>query len=137
MKNVEGYCAKHPLPGTTQTGRQGCIPHPVGRIHRRLSIAATHRQIHIQKLIHLKHNHSALSYGDYTQIGITNTACIYQRQDEKECLWICMNMKNEVQTLGFNGQGNFIDIETNEELPINNALEFKPYEVRILKRSSD
>lgn len=48
-----------------------------------------------------------------------------------------MNMKNEVQTLGFNGQGNFIDIEINEELPINNALEFKPYEVRILKRSSD
>lgn len=34
----------------------------------------------IQKLINLKHNHSALSYGDYTQIGITNTACIYQRQ---------------------------------------------------------
>lgn len=91
----------------------------------------------IQKLIHLKHNHSALYYGDYTQIGITNTACIYQRQDEKECLWICMNMKNEAQTLGFNGQGNFIDIETNEEVPVNNALEFKPYEVRILKRSSD
>lgn len=40
----------------------------------------------IQKLINLKHTHSALSYGDYTQIGITNTACIYQRQDEKECL---------------------------------------------------
>ena len=91
----------------------------------------------IQKLINLKHNHSALSYGDYTQIGITNTACIYQRQDEKECLWICMNMKNEAQTLGFNGQGNFIDIETNEEVPVNNSLEFKPYEVRILKRSSD
>lgn len=82
----------------------------------------------------MKHNHSALSYGDYTQIGITNTACIYQRQDEKECLWICMNMKNEAQTLGFNGQGNFIDIETNEEVPVNNALEFKPYEVRILKK---
>ena len=90
----------------------------------------------IQKLINLKHNHSALSYGDYTQIGITNTACIYQRQDEKECLWICMNMKNEAQTLGFNGQGNFIDIETNEEAPVNNALEFKPYEVRILKKVS-
>ncbi len=27
-----------------------------------------------------------------------------------------MNMKNEAQTLGFNGQGNFIDIETNEEV---------------------
>lgn len=91
----------------------------------------------IQKLINLKHNHSALSYGDYTQIGITNTACIYQRQDEKECLWICMNMKNEAQTLGFNGQGDFIDIETNEEVCIHNTLEFKPYEVRILKRSSD
>ena len=90
----------------------------------------------IQKLINLKHNHSALSYGYYTQIGITNTACIYQRQDEKECLWICMNMKNEAQTLGFNGQGNFIDIETNEEVPVNNALEFKPYEVRILKKVS-
>ena len=90
----------------------------------------------IQKLIHLKHNHSALSYGDYTQIGITNTACIYQRQDEKECLWICMNMKSVVQTLGFNGQGNFIDMETNEELYIHNALEFKPYEIRILKKVS-
>ena len=88
----------------------------------------------IQKLINLKHHHSALSYGDYTQIGITNTACIYQRQDEKECLWICMNMENEAQTLGFNGNGNFIDIETNEEVHIDNALEFKPYEVRILKR---
>ena len=90
----------------------------------------------IQRLINLKHTHSALSYGDYTQIGITNTACIYQRQDEKECLWICMNMKNEAQTLGFNGQGNFIDLETNEELCINNAFEFKPYEVRILKKVS-
>ena len=90
----------------------------------------------IQKLINLKHNHSALSYGDYTQIGITNTACIYQRQDEKECLWICMNMKSVVQTLGFNGQGNFIDMETNEELYIHNALEFKPYEIRILKKVS-
>ena len=90
----------------------------------------------IQKLIHLKHNHSAITYGYYTQIGITNTACIYQRQDEKECLWICMNMKSVVQTLGFNGQGNFIDMETNEELCINNALEFKPYEVRILKKVS-
>ena len=48
-----------------------------------------------------------------------------------------MNMKNEAQTLGFNGQGNFIDMETNEEVPVNNSLEFKPYEVRILKRSSD
>ena len=90
----------------------------------------------IQKLINLKHHHSALSYGDYTQIGITNTACIYQRQDEKECLWICMNMKKEAQTLGFNGNGNFIDIETNEEVHIDNALEFKPYEVRILKKVS-
>ena len=88
----------------------------------------------IQRLINLKHTHSALSYGDYTQIGINNTACIYQRQDENECLWICMDMKNEAQTLGFNGSGNFIDIETNEELCINNAFEFKPYEVRILKK---
>ena len=48
-----------------------------------------------------------------------------------------MNMKSVVQTLGFNGQGNFIDMETNEALHIHNALEFKPYEVRILKRSSD
>ena len=48
-----------------------------------------------------------------------------------------MNMKNEAQTLGFNGQGNFIDMENNEELCIHNTLEFKPYEVRILKRSSD
>lgn len=47
-----------------------------------------------------------------------------------------MNMKSVVQTLGFNGQGNFIDMETNEELCINNALEFKPYEVRILKKVS-
>lgn len=47
-----------------------------------------------------------------------------------------MNMKSVVQTLGFNGQGNFIDMETNEELHIHNALEFKPYEIRILKKVS-
>ena len=47
-----------------------------------------------------------------------------------------MNMKSVAQTLGFNGQGNFIDMETNEELCIHNALEFKPYEVRILKKVS-
>lgn len=47
-----------------------------------------------------------------------------------------MNMKNEAQTLGFNGQGNFIDMETNEELYIHNSLEFKPYEVKLLKKVS-
>lgn len=47
-----------------------------------------------------------------------------------------MNMKSVVQTLGFNGQGKFIDMETNEELCIHNTLEFKPYEVRILKKVS-
>lgn len=91
----------------------------------------------IHKLITLKHTHSALSYGDYTQIGINNTACIYQRQDENECLWIGMNMKNEEQTLGFNGSGTFIDLDTNEQIHIQNSLTFKPYEIKILKRSSD
>ena len=47
-----------------------------------------------------------------------------------------MNMKSVAQTLGFNGQGDFIDMETNEKLSVNNAFEFKPYEVRILKKVS-
>ena len=91
----------------------------------------------LQKLIQLKHTHSSLSYGDYTQIAINNTACIYQRQDETECLWICMNMKSEEQTLGFNGCGTFVDLNTNQTITIQNCLAFKPYEIKVLKRSSD
>ena len=91
----------------------------------------------LQKLIQLKHTHSSLSYGDYTQIASNNTACIYQRQDETECLWICMNMKSEEQTLGFNGCGTFVDLNTNQTITIQNCLAFKPYEIKVLKRSSD
>ncbi len=87
----------------------------------------------IQKLIQLKHTHSALQSGDYTQIGINNTCCIYQRSDEQECLWICINMKNEGQTLCFNGDGNFVDLLSNEKITIHNQFSFKPYECRVIK----
>ena len=88
----------------------------------------------VHTLIDLKHKYSALNYGEYTQIGINNTCCIFQRENQEECLWICINMLNHEQTLGFNGNGTFIDVMSGEKIYIDNSFVFAPYDFRVLRR---
>lgn len=88
----------------------------------------------IASLILIKHEHSALHNGDYTQMGINNTICVYQRENNDECLWICINMKNEAQSLYVNGEGDFIDLMQDELLHIDHSIELDAYAFKILKR---
>lgn len=85
----------------------------------------------IRKLIEIKHTEPGLWDTDYQQIAITNTACIYQRND----LWIGINMSSEPASFQVNRTAAVRDLITNKTIHISNELQLDGYQALILKEN--
>lgn len=83
----------------------------------------------IHQLIEIKHKEAGLHNSDYAQIAITNTACIYQRND----LWICINMEENDHTFHVDRNEVCIDLLSNQEIPVYHEITIPKYTAYILK----
>lgn len=89
----------------------------------------------IRKLIDIHHQESALIDGSYAQVALTNTACIYARENEKEVIWTCVNLDEQPAVLGVNYAGTMIDLlHENKDVLIRNQITIDARSARILKR---
>ena len=88
---------------------------------------------HIQKLIQIKHEHSALWECDYEQIALTNKQCIYQMKSEEETLWICINLDHEPFTFHVELCQTANDLLTDASVLIDHSISMDPVSSMILK----
>lgn len=88
---------------------------------------------HIQKLIQIKHEHSALWECDYEQIALTNRQCIYQMKSEEETLWICINLDHEPFTFQVDLCQTANDLLTDSSVLIDHSISMDPVSSMILK----
>ncbi|WP_301205366.1 alpha-amylase family glycosyl hydrolase [uncultured Dubosiella sp.] len=89
----------------------------------------------IRKLIDIHHQQSALIDGSYAQVALTNTACIYARENEKEVIWTCINLDEQPAVLGVNYAGTMTDLlHENEDVLISSQVTIDARSARILKR---
>ena len=88
---------------------------------------------HIEKLIQIKHEQKALHDADYAQIAITNTACIYQRND----LWIAVNMADAPHTFTVDRQAKMTDLLSGETIALDGALTIPAFTSMILKEQKE
>lgn len=88
---------------------------------------------HIQKLIQIKHEHSALWECDYEQIALTNKQCIYQMKSEEETLWICINLDHEPFTFHVDLCQTANDLLTDSSVSIDHSISMDPVSSMILK----
>lgn len=90
---------------------------------------------HIQKLIEIHHTHSALIDGSYAQVALTNTACVYARENEEECVWTCININEEPVRLQVPFDGEMIDLlHDNAVYEIHGEVEIEGHGALILQR---
>ena len=87
----------------------------------------------IARLIEIRKAEPALSYGDYTQIALTNTACVYQRSHEGDTIWYAVNIDEAPVTLQVGRQVDAADLLTGENICIDQTLELAPGSMKILK----
>lgn len=88
---------------------------------------------HIHRLIQIYHSHSALRQCGYQQIYLTNTACIYQMRDERETLWICVNMKEQAVDVPVDLHGRVVELIEEKEKDIHGLITISGCTSMILK----
>ncbi len=90
---------------------------------------------HIQKLIEIHHTHQALIDGGYAQVALTNTACVYARENETECVWTCININEDPIRLQVPFDGKMIDLlHDNSVYEIYGEIEIQGHGALILQR---
>ena len=87
----------------------------------------------IHRLIDIKHEHTALHDGSYYTVSLMNEACIYERKDENETLWICINMADYALNMHIPGQIQATDLLSECSVSAENTLCLEPYSVQILQ----
>lgn len=90
---------------------------------------------HIVRLIQIRKAHPALSCGDYRQVALTNTACLYSRSHDGETLWTAINISGEPQTLYFAEHVKGTDLLTGTEAVMEGSLSLAPNSAQVLKIS--
>lgn len=88
---------------------------------------------HIHRLIEIKHEENSFHNSDYKQIALSNTACIYQRND---CL-VCINLDENPCTFQFDWNQNMVDLLSNENFEVNHSMTLEPYRSYILKGKTE
>lgn len=88
---------------------------------------------HISKLADIKKNSTALNYGDFSTILLTNKQCVIKRCVDTETVLVCINADENNFYANFNVSANCIDLLTNKELRVANGFEMKAYSSYILK----
>ncbi len=85
---------------------------------------------YIQSLIQIKHEQAGLHDANYKQIAITNTACIYERND----LWICINLDENECSFSVDMDQTCTDLLTNKEIVVQHQILLDGYQAMILKK---
>ena len=88
---------------------------------------------HISKLADIMKNSTALNYGDFSTILLTNKQCVIKRCVDTETVLVCINADENNYYANFNVSANYIDLLTNKELRVENGFEMKAYSSYILK----
>lgn len=82
----------------------------------------------ICKLASAKRSSSALQYGDFASIVLTNGQCIFKREWEGERVLVAINAADSPFWAGFNvGSDNAIDLITGENVQFTNGFELPGY----------
>lgn len=84
---------------------------------------------YIAKLIAIKKSEAAFHNANYKQIAISNTACIYQRND---CL-VCINLDEKPCTFPLDFSGEKTDLLTDKTIAIDHTIQLDAYRAYILK----
>lgn len=82
----------------------------------------------IGKLSSAKRSSTALQYGDFTSILLTNGQCIFKREWEGERVLVAINAADSPFWAGFNvGSDNATDLITGENVQFSNGFELPGY----------
>lgn len=87
----------------------------------------------IGKLAKIRHQNTAFSYGDYDKIYLTNRQYIFERRDDSEKIWICINADENSHTAYVGGEITALDLMEDTVAEFHNCIELPPYSVKILK----
>lgn len=87
----------------------------------------------IKKLINIKHKYSALCDGDYFQVVLMNTYCVFERSNNHEKIWIAMNIGDQPIEIPVSYNGNSYDLVNETGLEINGNLWLNAYDFKIIK----
>lgn len=87
---------------------------------------------HIHHLIEIKHKEKSFHNANYQQIALTNTACIYQRND---CL-VCINLDDKPCTFQINRDQIMIDLLSQKSIEVNHSITLDAYTSYILKEKA-
>ncbi len=84
---------------------------------------------HIHQLIQIKHKESSFHNANYQQIALSNTACIYQRND---CL-VCINLDDQPCTFQVDYNRTMYDLLSQRTIDVFHSITLEPYTSYILK----
>lgn len=85
----------------------------------------------IQKLIEIHHDQSALIDGNYYQVALTNTACIYARENADQIIYTCINIGPSAVDLYTNKEFKALELLSNKEEEIHNVVHLESEQAKI------
>ena len=89
---------------------------------------------HISKLAKIKKEHSALTYGSFRSVLLTNHQCIFERNDGNERILVAINAGNYEYTAHFDaGCGQAVELLTDSIHDFGGGSVLKPYSCEIWK----
>jgi glycosidase len=87
----------------------------------------------VARLARIFRSQSALQYGSFRSVALTNQACAYAREYNGEKILVCINESNQEQTLHFQEGTEGTNLLTNETFTISGGITLPPYMGYILK----
>ncbi len=87
----------------------------------------------VARLARIFRSQSALQYGSFRSVALTNQACAYAREYNGEKILVCINESNQEQTLHFQEGTEGTNLLTNETIAIAGGITLPPYMGYILK----
>ena len=89
----------------------------------------------ISALAKVHKENKALLYGDYKSIVLANRQLIFQREHEREKIWVSVNADEQAYQAHFNGMGNreVTDLLSGEKLILNDSFTLPPFSFFIWK----
>lgn len=87
----------------------------------------------VSKLAKIHTENTALQNGDYTQIAINNPWCIYQRQNEDQTIWTCINIDENAADIPVDYQGKVKNLFDETEEEIDHKVHLEPGQFKILE----
>lgn len=89
---------------------------------------------YIAKLAEVRKNSKALNFGNFKSAFLTNKQCVLERHFENETVWVAINAEENPFTINFQTDcKKMVDMETNDVIEFNGAIEMAPYSAKIFR----